>query len=108
MVVTNPLFEFTMQKRSGRGIEPRKLRKTDVSQTSADRNVQALPAASDSTGFLDAAMAVARGAIGEGERSLKSVEDRGGADVAGGTRKLIAAMQPAARGHERRAVQLLQ
>src|ERR1700674_1310120 len=53
-------------------------------------------------------MAVARGAIGKGERSLKSVEDRGGADLPGGARKLIATMQPAARGHERRAVQLLQ
>src|SRR5665213_3826303 len=108
MVVGDLIFEFAMRNRNGRGIETGKLRETDVRQASADGNIQALPAAPDAAGFLDAAVTVTDRAIRQRKRSFQGIEDRRGADVARRARQLIAAVQATARGHERRTLQLLQ
>ena len=54
-----------MGESRGRGVEPRKLGKTDVRERAADGEIQPLPAAPHPAGLLDAAVAVAGRTIGE-------------------------------------------
>src|SRR3974377_2427248 len=65
----------------GCGVERGELREAHVIERATHGEVEALPHAAHAAAVLDLTVAVAGGAVGEGERPLERIEDRRGAGL---------------------------
>src|SRR5262252_1218383 len=103
-------LHLALERREARRwrIEPGELREAHLVERPADGEVQPLPDAPDPAGRLDLALTMSYRAVGERDRALERIENRRGADLCGGPRQLVAAMEPARRSDEPGALQLFQ
>jgi len=89
-------------------VEAGELGEAHLVQRPADGQVQALPGMAHLAGFFEAALAVARGTVRDGEGAFQRIQNGSGTDLGGRARKLVATTKAARGGHEARTLQLFE